>query len=76
MPTDAIETGIYIDMNPKTGENGTSEMTSGENTEQNILPGVQPAMPGKISNFNGEESPCSKHFMRPFEAMSHPQSSA
>ena len=52
-PPSPIETGIYIGMNPKTGEVGASEISSGENPKQNILPEVQPAMRGKISNFNG-----------------------
>ena len=46
-----IETGIYIGMNPKTGEIGASEMTSGEDPMQNILPNVESALPGKITRF-------------------------
>ncbi len=52
-PPTPIETGIYIGMNPKTGEIGASEMVSGENLGQELLPDVQDAMPGKISKFNG-----------------------
>lgn len=46
-----IETGIYIGMNPKTGEVGASEMISGEDPMQHVLPDVNSAMPGKISRF-------------------------
>lgn len=46
-----IETDIYIGMNPKTGEIGASEMTSGEDPMQHVLPDVESAIPGRITRF-------------------------
>lgn len=54
-PPTPIETGIYIGVDPKTGEVGASEMQSGENPGQEILPGVEQSMPGKIVNFKINE---------------------
>lgn len=50
-PANPIETSIYIGANPKTGEIGASEMASGENPMQSILPGTESAIPGKITKF-------------------------
>lgn len=50
-PPMPIETGIYIGMDPKTGEVGASELTSGEDPMQHILPEVEQGMPGKITRF-------------------------
>ena len=48
-PAEPIETGIYIGMNPTTGEVSASEVSGGENPAQNLLPGVQEHMPTKIA---------------------------
>lgn len=50
-PASPIETSIYIGANPVTGEIGASEMASGENPMQNILPGAESSMTGKITKF-------------------------
>ena len=50
-PAEPIETGIYIGQNPKTGEVGASEVTTGENPEQNLLPEMEQHMPTKITKF-------------------------
>lgn len=50
-PASPIETSIYIGANPMTGEIGASEMASGENPMQNILPGAESSMTGKITKF-------------------------
>ena len=50
-PPEPLETSIYIGADPKTGEVGASEITSGENPNQNLLPNVEVYMPGKITNF-------------------------
>ena len=50
-PASPIETSIYIGANPKTGEIGASEMSSGENPLQTTLPGTESAIPGKIIKF-------------------------
>lgn len=50
-PASPIETSIYIGANPATGEIGASEMASGENPMQNILPGAESSMTGKITKF-------------------------
>lgn len=46
-----LETSIYIGNDPRTGEVAASEITSGENPDQNLLPGAQEHMPGKITRF-------------------------
>ena len=48
-PAEPIETGIYIGMNPATGEVGASEVSASENPAQNLLPDIQPHMPTKIA---------------------------
>lgn len=49
-PASPIETSIYIGANPMTGKRA-SEMASGENPMQNILPGAESSMTGKITKF-------------------------
>lgn len=44
-----IETSIYIGLDPRTGEVGASEMASGENVGQVVIPGTLTT--GKISRF-------------------------
>lgn len=50
-PPEPLETSIYIGADPKTGEVAASEITSGENHNQNLLPNMEVHMPGKITNF-------------------------
>lgn len=50
-PASPIETSIYIGANPRTGEIGASEMSSGENPLQTTLPGAEVTV-GKISRFS------------------------
>lgn len=50
-PPEPLETSIYIGNDPRTGEVAASEITSGENLDQNLLPGAQEHMPGKITRF-------------------------
>lgn len=50
-PPEPLETSIYIGNDPKTGEVAAAEISSGENPGQNLLPGAQEHMPGKITRF-------------------------
>lgn len=50
-PPEPLETSIYIGTDPITGEVAASEISSGENPAQNVLPGVTENMPGKITQF-------------------------
>ena len=50
-PPEPLETSIYIGTDPITGEVAASEISSGENPAQNVLPGVTDNMPGKITQF-------------------------
>lgn len=50
-PPTPIETGIYIGVDPKTGEVGASEFASSEDPMQHVLPEIEQAMPGKITKF-------------------------
>ncbi|MDE7242259.1 hypothetical protein [Desulfovibrio sp.] len=50
-PAAPIATSISMSTNLKTGEVSAAEITSGEDPAQEILPGVDGAMPGKITNF-------------------------
>ncbi|MBD5627513.1 MAG: hypothetical protein HDQ90_08585 [Desulfovibrio sp.] len=50
-PAAPIATSISMSTNLKTGEVSAAEIISGENPGQEILPGVEGAMPGKITNF-------------------------
>lgn len=46
-----IATGIYIGVDPKTGEVGASEVISGEDPQQHTLPDIEKSTPGKITKF-------------------------
>lgn len=50
-PPEPLEASIYIGTDPITGEVAASEISSGENPAQNVLPGVTDNMPGKITQF-------------------------
>ena len=50
-PAAPIATSISMSTNLKTGEVSAAEITSGEDPNQEILPGVKGAMPGKVTNF-------------------------
>lgn len=50
-PPEPLETSIYIGTDPTTGEVAASEISSGENPNQSVLPGVTESMPGKITQF-------------------------
>ena len=50
-PAAPIATSIFMSTNLKTGEVSAAEITSGEDPAQEILPGVEGAMPGKVTNF-------------------------
>ena len=50
-PPEPLETSIYIGTDPTTGEVAASEISSGENPAQSVLPGVTESMPGKITQF-------------------------
>lgn len=50
-PPTPIETGIYIGMDPRTGEVGASEFASGEDPQQHTLPDIEKSTPGKITKF-------------------------
>ena len=50
-PAAPIATSISMSTNLKTGEVSAAEITSGEDPAQEILPGVEGAMPGKVTNF-------------------------
>lgn len=50
-PPEAINTSIYMSQNLKTGEIAASEVGTGENPLQEILPGTENNFSGKITNF-------------------------
>lgn len=50
-PPEPLETSIYIGNDPRTGEVAASEITSGEDPNQNLLPDVKVHMNGKITRF-------------------------
>lgn len=50
-PAAPISTSISMSTDLKTGEVSAAEVGQGENPGQEILPGVEGAMPGKITNF-------------------------
>lgn len=50
-PAAPISTSISMSTNLKTGEVSAAEITSGEDPNREILPGVEGVMPGKITNF-------------------------
>ncbi|MDE6735609.1 MAG: hypothetical protein K2J64_09115 [Desulfovibrio sp.] len=50
-PAAPLATSISMSTNLKTGEVSAAEITSGEDPGQEILPGVEGAMAGKITNF-------------------------
>lgn len=50
-PAAPISTSISMSTDLKTGEVSAAEVGQGENPGQEILPGVEGSMPGKITNF-------------------------
>lgn len=50
-PPAPLAMSISMSTNLKTGEVTAAEITGGENPDRQILPGVDGAMPGKITNF-------------------------
>jgi hypothetical protein len=50
-PASPIATSIFMSTDLKTGEVSASEVGSGENPMQEMLPGVSGSMPGKITYF-------------------------
>ena len=50
-PAAPLSTSISMSTDLKTGEVSAAEVGQGENPEQEILPGVEGAMPGKVTNF-------------------------
>lgn len=50
-PAAPLATSISMSTNLKTGEVSAAEITSGEDPNQEILPGVEGSMPGKITQF-------------------------
>lgn len=52
-PPEPIATSIFMETNLTTGEITASEMASGENPNQQLLPGTERDMPGKITAFTG-----------------------
>lgn len=55
-PASPIATSIFMSTDLKTGEVSASEVGSGENPMQEILPGVSGSMPGKITIFPNAKS--------------------
>ncbi|MDE7370274.1 MAG: hypothetical protein K2N07_00730 [Desulfovibrio sp.] len=50
-PAAPLATSISMSTNLKTGEVSAAEITSGEDPNQEILPGVEGAMRGKVTDF-------------------------